>query len=129
MGGDILSRKTLTERQILAQINKNVSHAFRLDREYIIVCNEHNGIFAGALLFWGHKTEDNEDRSFCGYTSDIDNCESYTLKEIEEKGYHFPIYESGMLFCDFLKLDDVIIKKSDLLRFKELKTMKIVYRP
>lgn len=114
---------------MLAQINRNVSNAFRLDREYIIVCNEHKGIFTGALLFWGHKTEDNEERSFSGYTSDIDNCERYTLKEIEEKGYHFSIYESGMSFCDFLKLNDVIIKKIDLLRFKELKMMKVVYRP
>ena len=55
-----MARKTLTEKQILAEINRNVSHAFRLDREYIIVCNEHKGVFAGALLFWGHKTEDNE---------------------------------------------------------------------
>ena len=45
---------------MLAEINRNVSHAFSLDREYIIVCNEHKGVFAGALLFWGHKTEDNE---------------------------------------------------------------------
>ena len=114
---------------MLAQINRNVSHAFRLDREYIIVCNEHKGVFAGALLFWGHKTEDNEKRSFGGYTSDIDKCEMYTLKEIREKNYHFPVYEKGMSFYDFLKLDDVIITKTDLLRFKELKTMKIVYRP
>ena len=48
---------------MLAEINRNVSHAFRLDREYIIVCNEHKGVFAGALLFWGHKTEDNENTS------------------------------------------------------------------
>ena len=54
---------------------------------------------------------------------------SITLKEIEEKNYHFPVYESGMSFYDFLKLDDVVIKKRDLLRFDELKTMRIVYRP
>ena len=59
----------------------------------------------------------------------IDKCEMYTLKEIEEKNYHFPVYESGMSFYDFLKLDDVVIKKRDLLRFDELKTMRIVYRP
>ena len=114
---------------MLAEINRNVSHAFRLDREYIIVCNEHKGVFAGALLFWGHKTEDNEKRSFGGYTSDIDKCEMYTLKEIEEKNYRFPVYEEGMSFYDFIKLDDVVIKKRDLLRFNELKTMRIIYRP
>lgn len=113
---------------MLGEINKNVNHAFRLDREYIIVCNEHKGIFPGALLFWGHKTEDNEERSFGGYTSDIDKCEMYTLREIEEKKYLFPVYEKGMPFYDFKKLNDVIIKKEDLLRFDELKTMRIVYR-
>lgn len=124
-----MARKTLTEKQILKQINRNVSHAFRLDREYIIVCNEHKGVFSGALLFWGNKTEDNDKRSFGGYTSDIDKCEIYTLREIEEKGYHFPVYNDEMSFYDFLQLDDVIIKKIDLLRFSELKTMRIVYRP
>ena len=124
-----MARKTLTEKQMLAQINRNVSHAFRLDREYIIVCNEHEGVFTGALLFWGHKTEDNEERSFGGYTSDIDKCEMYTLKEIEDKGYHFPIYERGMELRDFLKLDDVIIKYSDLMYIEGLKIMKIIYRP
>lgn len=124
-----LARKTLAEKQMLAQINRNVSHAFRLDREYIIVCNEHKGIFTGALLFWGHKTEDNERRSFGGYTSDIDKCEMYTLKEIKEKELSLPVYKEGMSFYDFLKLDDVVIRKRDLLRFNELKTMRIVYRP
>lgn len=119
----------LTEKDMLKIINKGVNRAFSLDREYVIVCNEHKGMFAGALLFWGHKTEDNEKRSFGGYTSDIDNCEMYTLKEIEEKNYHFPIYNEEMSFYEFLKLDDVIIKKSDLLKFKELRTMKIVYKP
>ena len=50
------------------------------------------------------KTEDNEKRSFGGYTSDIDKCEMYTLKEIEEKNYRFPVYEEGMSFYDFIKL-------------------------
>ena len=97
---------------MLAEINRNVSHAFRLDREYIIVCNEHKGVFAGTLLFWGHKTEDNEKRSFGGYTSDIDKCEMYTLKEIEEKNYRFPVYEEGMSFYDFIKLN--ILNQSHL---------------
>lgn len=109
--------KRLTEKQMLKTINKNVNRAFTLDREYIIVCNEHNGIFAGCLLFWGHKTEDNERRSFGGYTSDIDNCEMYTLKEIEEKGYNFPVFDSRKHDIYWmLDQDDVVIKKSDLLK-------------
>lgn len=110
-------------------INKNVSHAFRLDREYVIVCNEHKGIFNGALLFWGHRTEDNEERSFGGYTSDISNCERYTLREIRNKGYNFPVYEKNMKLLDFLKLDDVIIKYTDLMHIEGLKSMSIIYRP
>ena len=124
-----MPRKTLKERQMLNYINKNVSHAFIPDREYVIVCNEHKGIFNGALLFWGHKTEDNEKRSFGGYTSDISNCERYTLKEIKDKGYNFRVYEEDMKLLDFLKLDNVIIKYSDLMHIKGLKRMSIVYRP
>ena len=84
-------------------------------REYIIVCNEYKGMFPGCLLFWGHKTEDNEKRSFGGYTSDIDECEMYTLEEIEAKSYHFPKYAETMNFKKFKSYDDIIIKKSDLL--------------
>ena len=98
-------------------------------REYIIVCNEHNAIFNGALLFWGHKTNDNENRSFCGYTSGIDKCERYTLEEIENKHYRFPLYDKSMNFQEFKSYDDIIIKESDLRNFYELKTMTIVYRP
>ena len=48
------------------------------DRRYVIVCNEHSGMFRGTLLFWGSRTEDGQERSFGGYTSDIDNCEIYS---------------------------------------------------
>ena len=98
-------------------------------REYIIVCNKHKGMFAGCLLFWGHKTEDNEKRSFGGYISDIDNCEMYTLKEIKEKNYNFPQYDNVMDFQKFKSYDNIIIKKSDLLAMEELRTMRVVYRP
>jgi len=104
-------------------------HNRKYKREYIIVCNEHNAIFNGALLFWGHKTNDNESRSFGGYTSDLDKCERYSLEEIENKHYHFPIYNKSMTFQEFKSLDDIIIKESDLQNFGELKTVTIVYRP
>lgn len=79
-------------------------------RKYVIVCNEHPGIFRGALLFWGHRTRDEEKRSFGGYTSDIDNCELYTEKEIKEKGYHFPKYHDGMTMEEFRSYDDILIE-------------------
>lgn len=108
-----------------------------MQREYVILCNKHKGIFNGACLFWGHKTEDNEKRSFGGYTSDIDNCEMYTLEEIEKKGYHFPIFNKTCFCPDddenvwvFIKrISNIIIKKEDLLKLKSLKTIKVLYRP
>lgn len=99
-----------------------------MQREYVIVCNVHKGIFDGALLFWGHKTEDRESRSFGGYTNDIDKCEVYTLEEIEQTKYGFPVYHDGMSFNEFKFLDDVVIKKSDLMNFKELREMHVVFR-
>lgn len=99
------------------------------DRQYVIVCNRHNAIFGGALLFGGHRTNDNENRSFGGYTSDFSNCELYTLEEIENKHYHFPIYNDTMDYKEFKAYDDIIIKVDDLKNIKELKTMTVVYRP
>lgn len=54
-------------------------------RKYVIVCNEHS---AGWLLFWGHRTQDHESRSFGGYTRNIDGCEIYSEDEVKKKGYH-----------------------------------------
>ena len=100
------------------------------EREYIIVCNEHNVLLPGCLLFWGHKTKDDKKRSFVGYTSDIDNCEMYTLDEIKQKNYNFPLYNSRLHSIYWmLDQDDVVVKKSDLLSMKGFRTMKVVYRP
>lgn len=99
-----------------------------INREYIIVCNEHKAMFPGCLLFWGHRTQDEETRSFGGYTSDINKCERYTAEELYNCGYKFPIY-NGENEIDFKKIDDVIIKIDELLAFDWLKTMTVVYRP
>lgn len=63
-----------------------------IKRDYVIVCNRYKGL-AGSLLFWGIHTEDNEERSFGGYTSDLNNCEKYALGEFKED--EFPIYEGN----------------------------------
>lgn len=99
-----------------------------MTRDYVIVCNEHRAMFSGCLLFWGHKTKDEESRSFGGYTSDIDKCERYTKEELIEKGYKFPFY-NGENEVEFRKMDDVYIKVDELLNFDWLKTMRVVYRP
>lgn len=98
------------------------------NREYVIVCNEHKAMFPGCLLFWGHKTNDDEKRSFGGYTSDIEKCERYSIEDLEKSNYNFPLY-NGENEADFKEIDDVIIKVDDLLAFDWLKTMTVVYRP
>lgn len=97
-------------------------------RKYVIVCNEHSGMWAGALLFWGHRTQDRELRSFGGYTSDIDGCELYSDREIKEKGYHFPRYHEGMTWEEFRGYDDIVIEPE---RLADLgyKRMRVWYMP
>ena len=98
------------------------------ERKYVIACNEHSGMWPGALLFWGHRTQDNEARSFGGYTSNIDGCELYSDKEIKEKGYHFPRYHEGMTWEEFRGYDDIVIKPESLadLGYKQ---MRVWYMP
>lgn len=98
------------------------------ERKYAIVCNEHSGMWPGTLLFWGHRTQDNEARSFGGYTSNIDGCELYSDKEIKEKGYHFPRYHEGMTWEEFRGYDDIVIKPESLadLGYKQ---MRVWYMP
>ena len=90
-----------------------------MEREYVIVSNRHKSMFPGCILFWGHHTEDDEKRSFGGYTSGLDKCERYSLEDIKNKGLEFP----------FNKMGDIVIKVDDLLAFDWLKTMTVVYRP
>lgn len=97
-------------------------------RDYVIVCNEHKAMFPGCLLFWGCKTQDDEPRSFGGYTSDITECERYTMEELRNSGYNFPIYD-GEDETEFRRIKDIAIKVDDLLSFNWLKTMTVVYRP
>ena len=99
-----------------------------MSRDYVIVCNKHRGMFPGCLLFWGHYTDDNDKRSFGGYTSDINKCERYTAEDLYNYGYNFPIY-NGENEAEFKKIENVIIKVDDLLAFDWLKTMTVVYRP
>lgn len=96
-------------------------------REYVIVCNEHKGLFRGCLLFWGHRTEDKEKRCFGGYTSNLDECERYTLEEIKEVP-NIPVVEVGEEH-DFRKLQDAAVKINDLLKAEWLRSATVIYRP
>ena len=41
-------------------------------------------------MFWGTKTKDDEERSFAGYTDDINACERYTFNEARnERHSHY----------------------------------------
>ena len=53
------------------------------DRQYVIVCRRHKAILPQALLFWGSLTDDDMERSYGGYTMDIDKCERYTRNDLE----------------------------------------------
>lgn len=98
------------------------------ERKYVIVCNEHSGIWPGALLFWGHRTQDAEERSFGGYTSDIDGCELYSERDLKEKCYHFPKYREGMTWDEFRGYDDILIEPACLEKLG-YKQMRVWYRP
>ena len=98
------------------------------DRRYVIVCNEHSGMFRGTLLFWGSRTEDGQERSFGGYTSDIDNCEIYSENEVKEKGYYFPMYHDGMTWEEFRGYDDILIEPQYLEKLG-YKQMRVWYKP
>ena len=96
-----------------------------INREYVIVSIEHSG--QSDLAFWGLKTEDFEERSFCGYTYDIDGCEKYTKEEIESHLSHQMPFFKGESYLDLLKYRDFAIKVDDLLSIRGLKTHKTVY--
>lgn len=102
------------------------------ERKYVIVCNEHTAIIKDALLFWGSFTDDNtEKRSFSGYTCQIDKCERYTRKELEEfrgnlKKAEFLFFDELENERDFFQKDEVFISIDDLkdkLHYRELKVM------
>lgn len=78
-----------------------------ISRNYVVVCNRHKGL-AGALLFWGVKTKDNEERSYGGYTSNLNYCEKYTLEEAKDRRYNFHEYTGNT--CDWKKFDDFYIR-------------------
>jgi hypothetical protein len=96
-----------------------------LNRDYIVVCNRHKGI-AGSLLFWGEHTKYDDKRSFGGYTSDFNTCEKYTLEEIKNSGYNFPVYGRDCNHDNYLKFEDFAIEIKRLVRLG--RPMLIYYR-
>lgn len=101
------------------------------ERKYVIVSNEHEAIIKDALFFWGSLTDDNaEKRSFGGYTCQIDKCERYTRKELEDfRGNlkeEYPFFDELTNERDFFKKSEVFISIDDLkekLHYREIKVM------
>lgn len=101
------------------------------ERKYVIVCNDHPAIFKDALLFWGSLTDNRmKKRSFGGYTCQIDKCERYTRKELEEwRGdlkAEYPFFDELKKESDFFRKSEVLISIDDLkekLHYREFKVL------
>ena len=89
-------------------------------REYVIVCNEHDARVEGALLFWGKRTLDEEDRSFGGYTCDVTKCEMYTREELE--AWRGDLKEAYPFF-DEIDREDFSKKNEVLITVKQLESI------
>lgn len=98
-------------------------------RQYVIVCNEHSGMWAGCVLFWGQLTDDGDKRSFGGYTTDIDSCERYSPQDLESGNWHFAVFNKDrMTLDDFLACRDIAIRPDEL-ALLGYKPMRVWYRP
>lgn len=98
-------------------------------RRYVIVSNAHSGAWAGCVLFWGHITEDDEERSFGGYTCDVDAAERYSPQDLESGNWHFEIFNKDtMTVNDFLERRDIAVLPEELEQLG-YKPIRVMYRP
>lgn len=51
----------------------------------------------GELVFWGSKTVDDEERSFGGYTNNLNQCERYTHDEARNERHSHYKYKGETL--------------------------------
>lgn len=61
-----------------------------IERKYVAVSIKHTEYkwrFGKPCVLWGHRTKDNEKRSFGGYTEFPNNAELYSLKDWYDRGY------------------------------------------
>ena len=94
-----------------------------MNRNYVIVCNNHEGILKDALLFWGHYTKNTEQRSYGGYTQQFDKCEKYTKVEIESCGYDFEYYKK---YTNIREYEGNVYAKIDDLRAVGYRTLNVM---
>jgi len=84
----------------------------KLNREYVIASNKHRR--DDYLEFWGRHTQNEQTRDFGGYYKDFGDCESYTLEEIKEKGYDYPVFDINTSMQDIYTTPQFIIKREDI---------------
>lgn len=58
----------------------------------------------GTLVFWGEKTADEEERSFGGYTNDLNHCERYTYDESKNE-WHSHYEYNGESLQELMNID------------------------
>lgn len=87
-----------------------------MKREYIAISIKHSS--KDCIMYWGHRTQDNESRCFSGYTPQLSNCELYTLKEFNDS--YRNLYPAVAGFTSYSGLrkkyknyDTVLVKLSD----------------
>ena len=84
------------------------------DRQYVIVCREHKALLPEALLFWGSLTDDDMERSYGGYTMDINKCERYTRDELEKwRGNlkeEYPFFDELKAKSAFYRQGEILIR-------------------
>lgn len=94
------------------------------NREYVIASWKH--VRCGALQFWGDLTDDNQPRSFGGYTENIDECEKYTLSELSRMRYKIIDTVDEL---DTIDIECFIVKLSLFNDSKTYKTKRVIYMP
>lgn len=60
---------------------------------------EYRWKFGKPCILWGHRTKDDEKRSFGGYTQFPNNAEVYSLEEWQNSGYKN---------CEWMKIDEPV---------------------
>ncbi len=92
------------------------------ERKYVAVSIKHSAYkwrYGAPMCLWGHRTKDDEERSFGGYTMYPNNAELYSLKDWHESGYPSdnikydePVH-IGMDFCKKWKNYDTVLVEFD----------------
>ena len=72
------------------------------DRKYLAISIKHTEYkwkFGMPCVLWGHRTQDEEKRSFAGYTQYPNNAELYSLQDWVESGY---------IKCEWMKVKEPV---------------------